>query len=366
MLCYTYVSTQSDRVLTTPQEVRFMALDERKLKILDAIVKEYIQTAEPVGSRTLSKNPAMNMSPATIRNEMADLEEMGYLFQPHTSAGRVPSEKAYRLYVDQLMKIIDLGNILQEEIKSAYNKYINEFSKVIEYTAQLLSQITNYTSFGMTPHTKYLNCKYIKLIPIDEKRILMVIVTKEKIIRNYNITLENETTDEQIEKINNVLNICLKDISLSELNNHIIEKMDSLSVEELKLLEEIIPLLREALSEKDIQTVYADGMDKIFNFPEFFDIERAKRFIETLNQQNILANILEDNTKDLNIQIGGENTVKAFKDCSLITATYKINGKPIGTFGVVGPTRMNYDYVVSVLNFLREELNAQIIRNITQ
>lgn len=342
-----------------------MALDERKLKILDAIVKEYISTADPVGSRTLSKNPNMNMSPATIRNEMADLEEMGYLYQPHTSAGRVPSEKAYRLYVDQLMKIMDLGNMLQEEIKSAYSAYMNEITGIIEHTAQVLSSLTNYTSFGITPHTKYLNCKYMRLIPIDEHRILMVVVTKEKIVRNYNIRLKGQATESELERINNVLNICLKDITLNDFNDQIIDKMDSLTINEINLLQEIIPLLKEALTEKDVVKVYADGMDKIFNFPEFFDIEKAKKFIETLNHNNILANILENNMEDLNIQIGDENKIQAFKDCSLITATYKINGRPIGTFGVVGPTRMNYDYVVSVLNFLREELNAHITRLIT-
>jgi len=342
-----------------------MALDERKLKILDAIVKEYIQTADPVGSRTLSKNPDMKMSPATIRNEMADLEEMGYLYQPHTSAGRVPSGKAYRLYVDQLMNIIELGNKLQEQIKLAYNTYINEISGIIEHTSHILSQLTNYTSFGISPRARYLNCKYLRLIPIDEYRILLVIVTKEKIVRNFTIRVTKTATESELERINNVLNICLKDITLNDFNEQIIDKIDSLSINEMELLEEIIPLLKEALTEKDAIKVYADGVDKIFNFPEFFDIEKAKRFIETLNRQNILADIIESNAEDINIQIGDENSIQAFKDCSLITATYKINGKPIGTFGVVGPTRMNYDYVVSVLNFIREELNAHISRMIT-
>lgn len=343
-----------------------MTLDERKLQILETIVREYIQSAEPIGSRTLSKNPKMKISSATIRNEMADLEEMGYLYQPHTSAGRVPSEKAYRLYVDQLMTIMEFGGILQEEIKSVYNTYMDEFTEAIQRTARLLSRITSYTAFSMAPQAKHLNCKFIKLILLGEMKVLLVLVTKERIVRNYVITLTQPASEAILDKVGNVLNICLKDITLYELNDSIMDKLDALTEEEKSLLLEMIPLLKEILIEEDRQRVYADGLDKIFNFPEFADdIERAKKFIETLNHQTLLAHKLTENIqRDLSIQIGEENVEEAFKDCSVVTATYKIDGKPIGTFGVVGPTRMNYDYVVSVLDFLRKEFNAQISRMI--
>lgn len=340
-----------------------MTLDERKLQILETIVKEYIQSAEPIGSRTLSKNPKMNISSATIRNEMADLEEMGYLYQPHTSAGRVPSGKAYRLYVDQLMTIMELGGMIQDEIKSVYNTYMDELTKAIQNTAQILSQITNYTAFGMAPHARNLNCKLVKLILLEEKKVLMVLVTKERIVRNYILTLKQSADEAQLNTIGNVLNTCLKDITLYELNDSIMDKLDALSAEEQNLLLEIIPLLKDILAEEEQQKVYADGLDKIFNFPEFVDIDRAKKFIETLNHQTALANKLTENIqKDLSIQIGEENVEEAFRDCSVIAATYKIGGKPIGTFGVIGPTRMNYDYVVSVLNFLQKEFDAHISR----
>ncbi len=342
-----------------------MTLDERKLQILETIVREYIQSAEPIGSRTLSKNPKMNISSATIRNEMADLEEMGYLYQPHTSAGRVPSGKAYRLYVDKLMTIMELGGILQDEIKSVYSTYMDEFTEAIQRTARLLSHITSYTAFSTAPQAKYLNCKFIKFILLEEMKVLMVLVTKERIVRNYVITLSQPAEEAALTAVSNVLNICLKDITLYELNDSIMDKLDALSEEERELLLEIIPLLKEILVEEDRQKVYSDGLDKIFNFPEFADIDRAKKFIETLNHQTILAHKLTENIqRDLSIQIGEENVEEAFKDCSVVTATYKIDGKPIGTFGVVGPTRMNYDYVVSVLDFLRKEFNAHISRAI--
>jgi heat-inducible transcriptional repressor len=167
-------------------------------------------------------------------------------------------------------------------IKSAYNAYMNEITGIIEHTAQLLSHLTNYTSFGITPHTKYLNCKYVRLIPIDEHRILMVIVTKEKIVRNYNIRLKRQATESELEKINNVLNICLKDITLNDFNEQIIDKMDTLTVNEINLLQEIIPLLKETLAEKDVVKVYADGMDKNL-FPEFFDWKKRKVYRDINN-----------------------------------------------------------------------------------
>ncbi|MPW24635.1 heat-inducible transcription repressor HrcA [Alkalibaculum sp. M08DMB] len=339
-------------------------MKERKLSILRAIIQDYIITAEPIGSRTIAKKYNLGVSAATIRNEMADLEEMGLLIQPHTSAGRVPSEKAYRLYVDQLMQIKKLDEIVEKSIRDSYKQYVEQIEKSIELTAKLLAQLTSYTSLVLTPEIRSLNCKLVQLIRIQDERILMVIITKENVVKNHEIVLSQSVEEAELTKLTNILNYFIKDLDISMINSELIKEIDQLSIKENQFLQDIISNLKNVLLDSDNKnTLYSNGMTNLLNYPEFNDIDKVKHFLEIFQEKQTIAELLKNYANGTHIVIGNENTISQFKDCSLLTATYQFNGQNLGTIGVVGPIRMNYDHVVSVLAFLSQELNKQINQN---
>jgi heat-inducible transcriptional repressor len=332
-------------------------IKERKLKILHAIIQDYISTAEPVGSRTIAKNYNLGISPATVRNEMSDLEDMGYLEQPHTSAGRIPSDKAYRLYVDQLMKVDKINKVLEENIRKEYESHIGELEKVIQHTSKILSQLTNYTSLILTPQLNETSIRHIQLMPLQENKILMVIITQKAIVKNIVVSMEDQVEGSILVKISNVLNQALKRTSIIEMEEAINE-ISSLSIYESNILQKLIPVIRKSLSEPEEAKIYYDGITNIFNFPEFKDISRAREFIDLWERKNSLIELLSSHLKDgLQISIGAENQFIELQDCSLITATYQMKGKVLGTIGVIGPTRMQYRKVVSILNYLTSNLD---------
>ncbi|MCR1897844.1 heat-inducible transcriptional repressor HrcA [Irregularibacter muris] len=342
-----------------------MGLKERKLKILHAIIQDYISTAEPVGSRTIAKNYNLGISSATVRNEMADLEEMGFLEQPHTSAGRIPSDKAYRLYVDQLMRVDKINKALERNILREYENYMGELEKIIQHTSKILSHFTNYTSLVLTPQVYESSIKHIQLMPLQEDKILMVIITKEGMIKNIVVKVNTSIDSHILVQISNILNKYLQEFSIAQVQEEILPQIRELSVQGSKILEQLIPLIRESLVNYEDTKVYFDGITNIFNFPEFKDIERAKEFIDLWERKNLLVDLLSPNAQDdLHISIGAENQLHEIKDCSLITATYKLNGKLLGTIGVIGPTRMQYGKVVSIMNYLTGQLDDMIGKGI--
>jgi heat-inducible transcriptional repressor len=292
---------------------------------------------------------------------MSDLEEMGLLIQPHTSAGRIPSQKAYRLYVDELMKISNLNQGLKNEIRDGYSQYVEEIDKAIKHTAKVIAQLTSYTSIVSLPEMDTLNCKHVQLVPIEDERVLMVVVTKENIIKNYELKLSKKVNDSELNKLSNILNHIVKGSAFENIGKDLTQKINDLTLKENELLQEVVPLFKEILLNRKKNSVYSNGVTNILNYPEFFDIVKAKGFLDIIEKKNKIAEVLNQVSKgSLNIVIGSENTVSEFKECSLITATYSLNGKNIGSIGVVGPVRMNYDYVVSVMNFLSSELNKQL------
>ena len=336
-------------------------MKERKLKILNAIIKDYILNAEPIGSRTIAKKYDLGVSAATIRNEMSDLEEMGLLIQPHTSAGRIPSEKAYRLYVDQLMTVQKLDQELEESIRDSYKQYVEQIEKSIQLTAKLLAQLTSYTSLVMAPEIKSLNYKLIQLLPIQDERIVMVIITKENIIKNLEVRLSYKLDESELNKLTNILNYIITDYNINKVSDDLNSCIGKLSIKENEVLQELILILQElTLGIDDNGKVFATGVTNMLKYPEFNDIDKVKHFLEVFQDQRIIAELLKSYSNGVNIIIGGENSLSEFKDYSLLTATYQLNGESLGTIGVVGPIRMNYDRVVSVLKFLTEQLNKQI------
>ena len=358
------VSTHVKRVLIKRRKV--MNWEERKFRILQAIIQDYIKTAEPVGSRTLEKKYNLGVSSATIRNEMSDLEEMGLLIKPHTSAGRIPSSTAYRLYVDNFMKGYDLDEKIREVVRSEYESYMMELNKTIEKTLNILTRMTNYTSLMMAPRMSSLNVKDLKLVFIEEDRVMLIVVTEEGMIKNEQIRLENSVSAEELDRINRVLVKLIKGRDLDESMASAGDYVRYLTENENRVMAEIIPVLKKLSDKSRSSKIYSRGISKILNFPEFGDIDRAKHFIDTMNSEDALENALAainlDDGKNVHIIIGPENRVPDLSDCSIIMADYKLNGKPIGTIGVIGPTRMNYEYAVSTLDFLSDELTKYITK----
>ncbi|MGE5632454.1 MAG: heat-inducible transcriptional repressor HrcA [Caulobacteraceae bacterium] len=334
-----------------------MDLGDRKRLILQAIIEDYINTAEPVGSRTISKKYLTGTSPATIRNEMADLEEMGYIEQPHTSAGRIPSDKGYRLYVDRIMKQNTVNDAQREMIKKEFLDTLGEIDRLIKHASKLLSQMTQYTSIVMTPQLSRTSLKHIQLIRIDNATVLAVIITDAGIVKNSVLRLDEDVQPGILERITNMLNDKLDGLSIEEMESIDIDYMLKNSMGHSEIIEQIVPELFQTLLYSDTAEIYHDGAANILSLPEYNDISKARNFLNTLEEKELLFKVLSDAKNDIDISIGSENKIEQFRDCSLITATYKINGKIIGSVGVIGPTRMEYSKAISVIECMTNNLS---------
>ena len=335
-------------------------MDDRKIKVLHAIINSYILSAEPIGSRTISKQYDLGVSSATIRNEMSDLEDLGYLNKPHTSAGRIPSDKAYRLYVNQILKAeklkMDMGK--KDEIKKVLTKESKEIDQLIQNSAKVLSAITSYTALAISPQLKEGKLKHIQLIPIDEVEILVVLVSDSGIVKNTIFRIGQKIPEGQLIIISNFLNNKLKGLTIEEIgktmDNGIFKEMYDFK----EIIDNIIPIINKSLEDVDNVEVYADGVTKIFNFPEYKDLDRAKSFISFIEDKELLVELLLSDKLDngIEITIGNENIYDPIKDCSLITTTYRLGDMIIGKIGVIGPTRMDYFKVINALKLFSVNL----------
>lgn len=335
-------------------------LDERKLKVLYAIINSYVLTAEPIGSRTIAKQYNLGVSPATIRNEMSDLEELGYLNKPHSSAGRVPSDKAYRLYVDNLLKvkdpIVDLAK--KNEIKEILSKDSMEIDKLIKNSAKMLSSLTSYTSLAITPQMDINNLKHVQLLLISQDEILVVLVSSSGIVKNTILKIDLLISENLLNTISNFLNDSLKTLSIEELI-HVVNTESFDQWHGFKdITKKVLPIIKDFIDEADSITLYSDGVTKILNFPEYKDIDKAREFISFIENKDLLVDILLDNilSQDVNIIIGNENIYAPIKDCSIVTATYSLDGRIIGKIGVIGPTRMEYKKIISSIKLFSENI----------
>lgn len=334
-----------------------MALDRRKLMILKAIIDDYIVTAVPIGSRTVSKKIDLDLSSATIRNEMYDLEEMGYLAQPHTSAGRVPSQKAYRYYVDQIIKNTSITKQEAQQLNSYFMQQLNEVEEVIAATARALSDTTNYTSLVLKPQLNKINIEHIQLVYIGHSRALLVIVTDAGIVKDTIIEVPESMDANMLFSVSQMLTNKLNGCSIAELKNRFASVVDGEMVRHREFFKTLFDAIEEELAANEQDVVFS-GAKNILNYPEFNDIEKAKSFFKVLEKKDSLYKMLE-NAADLEftVKIGNENEDEDFKDCSIVTATYKLGEKTIGSFGVIGPVRMNYNKVISVINYMGKSLS---------
>ena len=337
-----------------------MQLDERKTKILQAIIRNYLETGEPVGSRTISKYTDLNLSSATIRNEMADLEEMGYILQPHTSAGRIPSDKGYRFYVDTMMadrerEVIEMKEMLVERQ--------DKMETLLKQVAKVLAQNTQYATMISAPQTHHNKVKFIQLSRVDANQILAVIVVEGNVIKNNILPVTQELSDETLLKLNILLNTHLNGLSMEEINLGMIAALKQQAGIHSDIVSEVIDAVAEAIKADEDLEIYTSGTNNIFRYPELADHARASELINTFEEKQQLSGLVQEALKDessetgIQVYIGNETPVQSMKDCSVITATYELGEGMKGTIGIIGPKRMDYDKVIGTLRTLQNQLD---------
>ncbi|HHU77970.1 MAG: heat-inducible transcriptional repressor HrcA [Caldicoprobacterales bacterium] len=340
-----------------------MKLDSRKLQILQAIINDYIITAEPVGSRTVARKYNLGISSATIRNEMSDLEEMGFLEQPHTSAGRVPSDKAYRLYVDRLMRIRELTDQEAEYVKRTYQEKIMQLEQVIFQTAKVLSDITDYTSIALAPQLNKVTIRHIQLVPVDKDFALLVVVTSSGILKDTLIRIPEGIDSDFLQKVSNILNDHFQGRTFDQIDIKDIAPIREVFARNQKFFNSLVDILTGRLRESQQKEVYLGGTTNIFNFPEYQDILRARSFLNLMEEKDLLYHILSrSNDGGVKVTIGTENPHEELKECSIVTATYSLGDRVLGTIGIIGPTRMEYSKAVSVMDYMGKALSTYLTR----
>jgi len=334
-----------------------MLLDERKFLILQAIIDDYITTAMPVGSRTISRKSGVGFSPATIRNEMSDLEELGYLDQPHTSAGRIPSVKAYRLYVDHLLKVARLSNDEREQMHEHLDRRSAQVESVIRSAANVLSDATHYTSVIVAPKLSSLRIKHIQLVPVADRTALMIIVTNAGIVKDAVIRVPEELDSDHLYGISKMLTEKLADKPLDAIRQSFSEMLRDAEINR-KLLGETLNVIEKKLEAEDSADVVIGGGANLLSYPEYSDVEKARTFLSVLESRDTIRRLVgRDGGMEVTIRIGPENGVPELNDCSIVTAHYRVGDNSTGTLGVIGPTRMNYNRVISVLDFMGRALS---------
>jgi len=338
-----------------------MDLDERKVTILKAIIKTYLETGEPVGSRTISKYSDLKLSSATIRNEMSDLEDLGYIVQPHTSAGRIPSDKGYRFYVDQIMQEKE-----QEvtEVKELMIQRMDRVELVLKKLAHLLAANTNYATMISGPLYHHNKLKFIQLSQMEAYKLLVVVVVEGNLIKNKVVQLEVEISQEDILNLNILLNSALTGLTITEINLGVISKLKEQAGVHGQVIDLVLNEVAAAIKadDEDLQ-IYTSGTTNIFKYPELSDGEKASQLLSTLEQKDFLQELIKDvnasdESGDIQVYIGDETPVQSMKDCSVVTANYELGEGIRGTIGIIGPKRMDYDKVLGTLRQLMKQLEA--------
>ncbi len=336
-----------------------MELDERKLKILQAIVRNYLETGEPVGSRTISKYTELNLSPATIRNEMSDLEEMGYIVQPHTSAGRIPSDKGYRLYVDRMLEEKEKE---VEEMKELLLEKEEKMDNLLKQVAKVLAVNTNYATMISAPSYNSNKLKFIQLSRVDDRNLLAVVVTQGNVIKNHMIPTEDFLDDETMLKLNILLNTNLNGLSIEEINLQMISNIKKMAGTHSDIVSGVLDAVAEAIHYDEDLEIYTSGANNILKYPELADKEHAVELLHTFEEKAPLNELaitnLSGNNNGIQVYIGDESPVEGLKDCSVVTATYELGEGMKGTIGIVGPKRMDYDRVVGTLKNMMNQLDS--------
>ncbi len=342
-------------MLTNKEVIR--VLDERKRKILQAIVEDYIYTAEPVGSRTIARKYGLGISPATIRNEMADLEFSGFLEQPHASAGRIPSAQGYRFYVDCLLSPHHISENDVTMINSWFQSKARRLEEVFQETAKVLSRMTRNISLVSAPQTAKSMFKYLQFLPFDEHRVVVVVVTDSGLIENKLLEIPEGTSLSDLQRMAEVINNSLAGLAFDQIRAPLLTEIKQLVVPDPVLIGNALDIVRQTLNTEKNKKVYLGGTTQLLSQPEFRDVEKVKGLLTVLEEEKLLHDILDPGTNDgMVVTIGGENKYSGIQDCSMVQATYRVDGQVIGTIAILGPTRMEYARIMSVLDFMHGHL----------
>ncbi len=329
-------------------------LDNRKKKVLQAIVEEYINTAEPVSSNSLTSNHGLNCSSATIRNEMADLEKSGYLDKTHTSSGRIPSEKGYRYYVDELLKEDDISLEEIKYISSKLETKVNEIEDLTKIAANTISEVTHYTTVSIGPKANSQIIEEIKFILLGTRMIMAIILTDTGMVKETIIKFDEDINQKQVETMNYMFNNKLKGQPIETIDRPLEEYLYDEMTYSVNVIKPIIEQIKKVLQDEQI---YLEGANKSFDLPEFNSLEVAKNFVNVLDTKELVSDMLNSGfADDIHVYIGEENQKEELKDFSVVTFKHKVNGKDVGTIGIIGPKRMDYSKVISVMKYINKKL----------
>lgn len=334
-------------------------LNERKKKILQIIIEDYISSAEPVGSRTIARKYDLGLSPATIRNEMSDLELLGYLEQPHTSAGRIPSAQAYRFYVDALIEPGTLTDNDMALIDGWYNKRRRNIDDIFQSTAKILSRMTQNVSMVLTNQQTIANFCYLKFLPLDSQHAILCIVADDGSIDTNVIDIPLGMSSEEMDYLAGKMSKLLEDRNLSDISVEILQTVHTDVVEDKLIFSSLLQAVRKMTGRRQEQKVFLGGTKQLLNQPEFRDVERVRNLLGILEEEKVLKDLLQGGEDSgLKVTIGSENKFTGIQDCSMVQATYRLNGQIVGTMAVLGPTRMEYGKVISVMDYLHKYLKT--------
>ncbi len=337
-------------------------LDERKVKILNAIIQNYLETGEPVGSRTISKYSDLNLSSATIRNEMSDLEELGYIVQPHTSAGRIPSDKGYRFYVNNLIATKD------KEVADMQEWMIEKTEKMeglLKQVAKVLANNTQYATMVSAPSVVSNRLKFVQLSAVDEHQVLSVVVMDGNIVKNKIINVEKPLDNETMLKLNMLLNTNLNGLTVEQINLGLISRMKEQAGIHDEIISQVLDTVAETITDGDGLEVYTSGATNIFKYPELADSQKASELLSTFEEKQSIMKLLSEKSDDgstgeIQVYIGDETTIPTMADCSIVKATYELGDGVKGVIGIVGPKRMDYENVVDNIKSLKGQLDKLI------
>lgn len=341
-------------------------MDDRKRKILEAITDDYISTAEPVGSRTIARRYNLGISAATIRNEMSDLEEHGFLHQPHTSAGRIPSDKGYRFYVDVLVQPDPITQAEQLRIRREIGAKRREIEDTIAYATRLLAALTKYTSIAVAPNLGASRFRHVRILPLHEKNVMVISVIDPGFVQNRILETGRRITEEDANLMSEHLSALLGRSTLTDLTRSVIGEIRDI-IDDQKLFEEIMDLLEHGLDSNPQERIYLDGATNLLEQPEFTDVEKAKSLLKVLEGRRLMLDLLDPIRirGDLRVVIGSEHPYEELHRCSIVMSTYHIGGQVFGSIGVLGPTRMNYRRSMAFVQFMAESL-SEILTEITR
>lgn len=339
-------------------------LTNRQLQVLKVIVDDFISSGQPIGSRQISKKEGISFSPATIRNEMADLEEMGFLEKPHTSAGRVPSEKGYRFYVDHLLKPQNITNQDMTILRSAFSDQLFETEQVIRKSATILSDLTNYTSIILGPDVQMHKVKRFSIVPLNATNAVAIIVTDNGHVENRVIDIPKGINPIDFEKIVNILNERLVGIPLVQIPFYIEREAGKIIEQHVGSYNGFLKSIVSGIDQQSDGKIYYGGKTNMLNQPEFHDLEKIRMLMEMMETQSQIQTLLHRDSPGIQIRIGSENNLLAVEDCSIITATYSMPENQVGSIAIIGPKRMDYQRVITLLDYMSEDLTKLLRREL--